>query len=664
MIDKLGKNRTALLKDIKVDNLDLSNVDLDEFKNESNDPYVRESEVPKDVSDLTDNQDKLGDKNVKSDWDASSGDAEILNKPDIPTDIDDLTDATGILSGKEDKSNKATNLNNPNNTDYPTTKAVTDALDGVGKQDLDSVLEEGNESERKAKLGGLEVSDHRGSYNTSTHFSQSIYMDKTSSTHRLLIEVDIEGKEGESISMVIRGGGYTEEGVFCVFSSRINTAATGGTSHYTYYKGWALDNSIAGIQSFVMDDKYFLLIDTNGSQNARYGFWFFDTMNFKIASFEFVDDFPRPEWGFVRDIKMRYFADKDWANDRFLRYDTDSQNLTPTEQENARTNLGIEKPKTIIKDSNFLIDNSLSGALVIHEDNIITINKSGLDGMNDGYQVWLRNDSNSDATLAIVNTGDFTFRINDENDKTSSENVTIPKGTIYRIDKKDNNKILIYIFPISNSDGGLELGWSAGQAAEGNQVVRLSTNQTISGVKTFESIPVLPNSNPTSNNQSARKKYVDDQVGSRELLSNKVQDIMSNISPDLYPSTQAVALFAQYILNEFDTEISNYFSTKYRTSDFTLTEDYRLNTIIAGNIEIEIDPNEEVHTSFKCDIVSDHSSGTAISLKSKSGWTYRVNDMDDISSANFRIPAGGKISIYKKTDNQKFIITGNADMQS
>ena len=34
--------------------------------------------------------------------------------------------------------------------------------------------------------------------------------------------------------------------------------------------------------------------------------------------------------------------------------------------------------------------------------------------------------------------------------------------------------------------------------------------QTISGVKTFDSIPVLPASDPTTDNQAARKKYVDD----------------------------------------------------------------------------------------------------------------------------------------------------------
>lgn len=42
----------------------------------------------------------------------------------------------------------------------------------------------------------------------------------------------------------------------------------------------------------------------------------------------------------------------------------------------------------------------------------------------------------------------------------------------------------------------------------GTTYVALAGNQTIDGVKTFDSIPVLPSSDPTSDNQSTRKRYV------------------------------------------------------------------------------------------------------------------------------------------------------------
>ena len=41
-------------------------------------------------------------------------------------------------------------------------------------------------------------------------------------------------------------------------------------------------------------------------------------------------------------------------------------------------------------------------------------------------------------------------------------------------------------------------------------LMMLVGNQTVAGVKTFSSIPVLPASNPTTDNQAVRKKYADD----------------------------------------------------------------------------------------------------------------------------------------------------------
>lgn len=44
--------------------------------------------------------------------------------------------------------------------------------------------------------------------------------------------------------------------------------------------------------------------------------------------------------------------------------------------------------------------------------------------------------------------------------------------------------------------------------------LNLTGVQTAAGIKTFGSIPVLPASNPTANNQATRKKYVVDQIAS------------------------------------------------------------------------------------------------------------------------------------------------------
>jgi len=45
-----------------------------------------------------------------------------------------------------------------------------------------------------------------------------------------------------------------------------------------------------------------------------------------------------------------------------------------------------------------------------------------------------------------------------------------------------------------------------------DETCRLSDDQTVAGIKTFTSIPVLPASSPTTDNQAARKKYIDDLI--------------------------------------------------------------------------------------------------------------------------------------------------------
>lgn len=47
--------------------------------------------------------------------------------------------------------------------------------------------------------------------------------------------------------------------------------------------------------------------------------------------------------------------------------------------------------------------------------------------------------------------------------------------------------------------------------------VRLTTNQTVAGVKTFSSFPVTPSAAPTTDYQTANKKYVDDNGGGSEF---------------------------------------------------------------------------------------------------------------------------------------------------
>ena len=85
-------------------------------------------------------------------------------------------------------------------------------------------------------------------------------------------------------------------------------------------------------------------------------------------------------------------------------------------------------------------------------------------------------------------------------------------------DKLDGNDSTAFATSTHNHDTAY-LGITA-KAADSDKLdnidssgfVQTSGNQTIAGIKTFSSFPVTPSSAPSSNYQTANKKYVDDSV--------------------------------------------------------------------------------------------------------------------------------------------------------
>ena len=56
--------------------------------------------------------------------------------------------------------------------------------------------------------------------------------------------------------------------------------------------------------------------------------------------------------------------------------------------------------------------------------------------------------------------------------------------------------------------------------ANDDAVVKLTGDQTVAGIKTLSSIPVLPASDPATDNQATRKKYVDDGLATKSNVSH------------------------------------------------------------------------------------------------------------------------------------------------
>lgn len=70
-----------------------------------------------------------------------------------------------------------------------------------------------------------------------------------------------------------------------------------------------------------------------------------------------------------------------------------------------------------------------------------------------------------------------------------------------------------------------------------SEVVHLTGNETIADIKTFTSIPVLPASDPTTDNQAVRKAYVDLILPATETISSTTARDNANINRESTSAT-------------------------------------------------------------------------------------------------------------------------------
>ena len=102
------------------------------------------------------------------------------------------------------------------------------------------------------------------------------------------------------------------------------------------------------------------------------------------------------------------------------------------------------------------------------------------------------------------------------------------------------------LFYIDNNGNVKQLTSNGKLNIEATEAVLLTGDQTIDGVKTFGSIPILPASDPTADNEASRKAYVDAQIAANAFnLSDHLAILTGTISdggtiplPDGYTEDQ------------------------------------------------------------------------------------------------------------------------------
>jgi len=84
---------------------------------------------------------------------------------------------------------------------------------------------------------------------------------------------------------------------------------------------------------------------------------------------------------------------------------------------------------------------------------------------------------------------------------------------------------------------------------QGTSIVQTSGDQSVGGIKTFTSIPVLPGSNPTTDNQASRKAYVDTKMalsGDEAVAGIKTFSSFP-VTPSSAPTTDYQAANKKYV---------------------------------------------------------------------------------------------------------------------
>lgn len=94
------------------------------------------------------------------------------------------------------------------------------------------------------------------------------------------------------------------------------------------------------------------------------------------------------------------------------------------------------------------------------------------------------------------------------------------------------------------NSGNATTGLITGRRAEyllSQKAVKLTDNQTVAGVKTFSDFPITPSSAPTTDYQTANKKYVDDSKATRTSVTTSASSLTPNFQTAEYFEYTALA---------------------------------------------------------------------------------------------------------------------------
>jgi len=242
-------------------------------------------------------------------------------------------------------------------------------------------------------------------------------------------------------------------------------------------------------------------------------------------------------------------------------------------------------------------------------------------------------------------------------------------GKIYAEVSGSGNDPSIILYYEGNSDSH----WKIPVNTEilDSKYVKVNGNQTINDVKTFTTIPILPNSDPTSDNEAVRKKYVDNQLSS---VMEKVSEV--DVSSDCTyvdftgldgNSAWFYKLFATvknptgsstnyFLFVNGDTTETNYYSQCIHGNGTNVTA-ARYNNPVIVNIaggdkalcETTITKDNDGYFRYFCSVSRDPASAVKLTIRngSKTATITNITSLRVQTSVSNAIGAGSKFILFK-----------------
>lgn len=176
---------------------------------------------------------------------------------------------------------------------------------------------------------------------------------------------------------------------------------------------------------------------------------------------------------------------------------------------------------------------------------------------------------------------------------------------------------------------------------DGSTAVKLTGDQTVAGIKTFTSIPVLPASDPTADNEATRKLYVDTRFAATEIYAT--DDLRDSADTERISSVSAYTKKKEIQINERGGTIRVKFDLKFTTHG-SGTDDCKGKIYVNGiAVGTEHSGNEGTYTTFTDDITV--VTGDLVQL-----YIGKIDTtIGDVSCRNFRLYYNKKFTITAGT---------------